>query len=280
MIPSYFDLRGIAAPDALPPDAHTETWGAVLTWHRATRRARAVTRTGALWVYAADAWSLDTGAHLWRSWDATAGESVDDWTARERGDNIHDHDHGPWAVPGVVQIADWPVPTAATMREVVPVTGEMLWRAMVTLCAIPVAPDYTVPVPLGGVPAHGSMSRLFNRETMRPRVAWTVPETGMAYRVAVARATHADVFARTGPPVTWEADLRARQALRATMGDGVLDERSVTFEAPRDATTRYLLSAAKQALGITGVPAQRRFESMTWYVTGAPYALHIRRVDG
>ena len=268
MIPSFFQMTRRKPPDKLPYGAH-DTWGAVLRYHLQATGARIPGfRVRGAYHAAVDVWDVSARQHLWRSWSPEQGESAEDWTTRVHGQALHDHDTGPWAVPGIEHVADWPVPTSRAAAGGPARPLAMLHAGLVSLCAAATCPsgpvDYMQAVEVGTLLSEAA---LYNMRSALRTASWVVQaDRLLAFRVAVFEALPGAASVSAG--VRWWVQLRDRDT-------GA--ERLASFEAPPQAQTRVLSAEARRVLGLTGWPSQRLPGTMTWRLRGARYEFEIRR---
>ena len=252
-----------------PTHPGSTTHAAILR-HNARQSAH-TPQTRADYACAVDVWR--DGAHLWRSWDTATGISVDDYAARVLGPLYPtDHDNGTWGVPGVEQVADWPVPTDASLSP--PMSLQAVLDTCLACAAIAQWPNE--PYELDAVPTRVTLAqRLARSDNARTVLTFKAGEASVRALVVHRLPGAGDV--PESPACDWLATLRRRH-VRAGAVDTPLPEGDAVFAAPVDAPPHVLARLAKAALGITGRQAQRRDPSaLVWHITMAPYTMTITR---
>lgn len=266
--PTYFNPA-----QALPvPDHAPLPWRPVL---RHDTRQRENAPRGGLQAFgvAVDVWR--DGVHLWRSWETSTGESLIDWTAAHLGDDVaQNYDDGLWGVPGVQEVADWPIPHPAS---VAPVYGlQAVADLLYTMPAIALRGDFTWPTPEGfETPPTLPVLRQRLARAEGDSIVAAFCEQGVSVRALVRRVEAAS--GKGGAPVpteTWHVALTRRE-VRTGTSDTDLGEREVTFEAPQGAKPNILARHAKAALEIPGWPGARKPKTLTWVLAKAPYQMTI-----
>ena len=256
------------------PTYPSPTTHAAILRHNARQAAPA--SAAARYACAVDVWR--DGAHLWRSWDTATGISVDDYAARVLGPLYPtDHDNGAWGVPGVEQVADWPVPTEASLSP--PMSLQAVLDTCLACAAIAQWPNE--PYELDAVPTRAALvARMAYRGDGRTVLAFKAGEASVRALIAQLIPEAADALdTPAAPACDWRATLRRRH-VRAGVVDTLLPEGDAVFKAPANAKPNALARLAKASLGITGWQAQRRDPSaLVWHLALAPYVMAITRED-
>lgn len=262
--PTYMPAH-MPVPDA---QAAPSAWRPVL---RHDQRQRAPTLTGGPKPYgvAVDVWR--DGVHLWRSY--AGGTTCDAWTDEHMGTEApRNHDAGLWGVPGVSDVADWPIPDPACLAPVQGLQG--VADLLYTLIAIAL-----------GRPAD-DMSRVPSEQVLRQRlsraargfVVVAFAEQGVSVRAMVAPLEPQTADSPT-PVMHYRTATLERRETRQGAIAAELDECTATFAVPPDAPLHIVARRAKAALGISGWQATRQGGSLTWHLARAPYRMTIEPLD-
>ena len=262
-------------PDYTLPDPATVNlaWRPIVQHDRRTRDPVLTGGPRPIGV-AVDVWR--DGVHLWRSYAPEPGATCDAWTDAVHGpDGPRNHDEGYWRAPGVQNVADWPVPTRAGCAPVLGLQGVSDLLYTLTAIALRDVLEWAGEgaQPFMNPPAEGGLrQRLMRSESGEIMVAYCEQDvTVRALIVPLEAVRRSDAVPATR---TWRATLQ-RRPVRAGAHDVHLREGSVAFAAPAEAPPHILVRHAKRALGVTGYPAQRRGDGLTWHISTAPYLLTI-----
>jgi hypothetical protein len=227
----------------------------------------------ARYAIAADVWR--GGAHLWRSYNPIHGESVDAYALRTLGPLYPtDHDNGLWGVPGVDQVADWPVPTLATLAG--PLSLQAVHDALCAWVALAQLPGE--PYALDQVPTQQVLTQRMAR-TDSGFIVVALRAGDVSVRAMVARYHCA---ARKSPDLVLR-QFTARLVRRESRMPAHLTETAEIFEILTDGddsveSVRQIVRAAKAVLGVRGRPAARDFRQpgLVWRLTGEPHDIVIK----
>lgn len=271
--PTYMPAH-MPVPDA---QAAPSAWRPVL---RHDQRQRAPTLTGGPKPYgvAVDVWR--DGVRLWRSY--VGGNTCDAWTDEHMGTEApRNHDAGLWGVPGVSDVADWPIPDPACLAPVQGLQG--VSDLLYTLTAIGLG-DFghigigEAPHVLQHPPGEPVLRQRLSRDT-RGYIVVSFQERDVSVRAMVAPLEPVPDAGK--PPAeerVWRATLERRQVRQGTIVNA-LAEGSATILTSPDDPAHIVARRAKEALGITGWQATRQGDSMIWHLARAPYRMTIEPLD-
>lgn len=263
--PTYLPAH-LPVPDA---KAAPPAWRPIL---RHDQRQRTPTLTGAPRPYgvAVDVWR--DGFHLWRSY--TGGSTCDAWTDENMGAEApRNHDAGLWGVPGVVDVADCPIPDKAALAPIQGLQG--VADLLYTLVAIAI-----------GRPTD-DMSRVPSEQVLRQRlsraergyIVVAFEEQGVSVRAMIAPLEPQTADGESPAKARyWTTTLERRETRQGAI-NVTLTECTATLAALPDAPIHIIARRAKAALGISGWQAARQGGSMVWHLARAPYRMTIEPLD-
>lgn len=261
----------------LSPETAAPAWRPIL---RHDQRQRHPTGTGGPKTYgvAVDVWRH--GQHMWRSY--AGGTTCDAWTDEHLGPEApRNHDAGLWGVPGVSDVADWPIPDPACLAPVQGLQG--VSDLLYTLTAIGLG-DFghigigEAPQVLQHPPGEPVLRQRLSRDT-RGYIVVSFQERDVSVRAMVAPLEPVPDAGK--PPAearVWRATLERRQVRQGAIANA-LAEGSATILTSPDDPAHIVARRAKAALGITGWQAARQGATMTWHLARAPYRMDIEPVD-
>lgn len=210
---------------------------------------------------AVDVWR--DGEHVWRSYDVATSESVWDWFDRELpAGTAPNHDEGWWSMAGIHGIDLWPIPTAASLH-----TGMTVQEALdVVVTCLALAQLPAAPEGLDSAPTPEAVyTRLSRKDT--DGIVVKLVAAGVAVRAYLVRV---DISEDTAP----ELPHRSYTARMEPRGDDT-NEPVKQVQITAAAKPNRIIREAKAALGVPGWPAQRRDDSLTWYLTNKPYRVVV-----
>ena len=257
----------------LSPETVAPAWRPIL---RHDQRQRHPTGTGGPKTYgvAVDVWRH--GQHMWRSY--AGGTTCDTWTDATLGSGApRNHDAGLWGVPGVSDVADWPIPDPACLAPVQGLQG--VSDLLYTLTAIGLGDFGEAPQVLQHPPGEPVLRQRLSRDT-RGYIVVSFQERDVSVRAMLAPLEPTgEESRREEPPLRqWCATLERRQVRQGATANA-LAEGSATILTSPDAPLHIVARRAKEALGITGWQAARQGATMTWHLARAPYRMTIEPLD-
>lgn len=262
-------------PDEPLPDAQTAppAWRPVL---RHDQRQRAPTLTGAPKLYGAavDVWR--DGFYLWRSY--TGGTTCDAWTDENMGAEApRNHDAGLWGVPGVVDVADSPIPDKAALAPVYGLQG--VADLLYTVAAIALGPLFRADPDLLTHPPTEQVLRQRLSRAERDYIVVAFEEQGVSVRAMIAPLEPQTADGESPAKARyWTTTLERRETRQGAI-NVTLTECTATFAVLPNAPTHIVARRAKAALGISGWQAARQGNSMVWHLARAPYRMTIEPLD-
>lgn len=260
-----FPLPGpLADPALAPPELRP------LLRHAQRQAAPSMTGAPKTFGVAADVWR--DGGWLWRSYTAESATTCDDWTDEHMGAEApRNHDEGLWGAPGVVGVADWPIPTLASLALVYGLLA--VSDLLHTLAAVVLGRPVT-----GDIPSEQVLRQRVARAE-RGYIVLSFEAEGVSVRAMIAPLEAQGADAPEDRPVKcWRARLERREA-RGDTGTMFLRTGTVVIATLTDEPIHIVVRRAKAALGLTGWPAQRQHGTMTWHTVGAPYRLILEEVN-
>lgn len=222
-------------------------------------------------VGAIDVWR--DGVHLYRSYALKDAQPVDTWALSEFGPAApNTHDSGMWAVPGVTDIADYPIPKPEGYKAI-----GSLDDVLNLLCTMFAIGQIPAPVDISAAPLKSMLTGRLARAN-RGYIVWTGQAAGVSVRMVIARSDN--IAIALGNLINYRVRLERREVRGGGDDPDRIQATTMLFQGGKDAPAHTLISSAKTALGLVGWPMARvRKAELIWLLTGAPYTLTIERVD-